>query len=89
MNKEEQVFLNKLLKNGFSIFNVENLSLLQILKSQFSMKLSSYKLEIFHKSLIYGKINNVIIRCYKSIKKVKNVMLNYFSLASNRLHNNF
>ena len=87
MNKEEQVFLNNFLENGYSILNVENLSFLKTLKSQLSDQLSCENLETLHKAINYNEINNERISCYRSINKINNWEENYFSLASKTLHN--
>ena len=89
MNNEDKVFLNNLLEYGYSIFNIEDLSLLKILNSQLYMKLSSYNLEILQKSLNCANTNNERIRCYGFINKVNNWWRNYFSFTSNKLYNLF
>ena len=75
-----------LLKNGYCIFDIENQVSLELFYRNIQKELNQDDLSLLHENISIKDINNLRIKAFRSINKIKNWENEYTSLGKNLLY---
>ena len=92
--KKKSIIAKKFIKDGYIIFDIEDLKTLKDIKKLFkktinsSLKVKNTRLEVFnsfHKKIDTKKLNEIRLSIYSKINSRKGFLKDYFKLAKNHL----